>query len=224
KFPTCSTKFSTADLGKKENVVKASACYWDSGCSRHMTGNISYLSDYDEIDVKSAFLCGTIDEEVYVMQPLGFQDPEFPARIYKVEKAMGTIDNTHFIKRQRGDFILVQVYVDDIIFGSLNPQLCSEFDALMHEKFQMSAMASNDKEMELWVELKRMYKPDPEDQLWTLTQNYMHAPIKWKLYDLSGVYHIVTTARRKEMPLPEVCTAIEEKKKKLPVKDRWQLH
>nr|GFC29693.1 ribonuclease H-like domain, reverse transcriptase, RNA-dependent DNA polymerase [Tanacetum cinerariifolium] len=41
-----------------------------------------------EMDVKSAFLYGTIDEEVYMMQPLGFQDPEYPARFYKVEKAM----------------------------------------------------------------------------------------------------------------------------------------
>nr|GFB20321.1 retrovirus-related Pol polyprotein from transposon TNT 1-94 [Tanacetum cinerariifolium] len=97
------------------------------------------------MDVKSAFLYGTIDEEVYVMQPLGFQDLEFPAKVYKVEKAMyglhqaprawygtlskyllkngfqrGTIDQTLFIKRQRGDFILVQVFVDDIIFGSSN--------------------------------------------------------------------------------------------------------
>nr|GEY87688.1 putative ribonuclease H-like domain-containing protein [Tanacetum cinerariifolium] len=47
-----------------------------------------------------------------------------------------------FIRRQRGDFILVQVYVDDIIFGSSNPQLCKEFEALMHEKFQMSAMGT----------------------------------------------------------------------------------
>nr|GEV05790.1 hypothetical protein [Tanacetum cinerariifolium] len=52
----------------------------------------------------------------------------------------GTIDQTLFIRRQREDFILVQVYVDDIIFGSSNPQLCREFKALMHEKFQMSAM------------------------------------------------------------------------------------
>nr|GFD24215.1 hypothetical protein [Tanacetum cinerariifolium] len=43
--------------------------------------------------------------------------------------------------------------------------------------------------MELWVELKRMYEPDPEDQLWTLTQNYTHAPVEWKLYDLSRVHH-----------------------------------
>nr|GEW07443.1 hypothetical protein [Tanacetum cinerariifolium] len=41
-----------------------------------------------QMDVKSAFLYGTIDEEVYVMQPPRFQDPEFPARVYKVEKAM----------------------------------------------------------------------------------------------------------------------------------------
>nr|GEZ02573.1 hypothetical protein [Tanacetum cinerariifolium] len=52
----------------------------------------------------------------------------------------GTIDQTLFIRRHRGDFILVQVYVDDIIFGSSNPQLCREFEALMHEKFQMSDM------------------------------------------------------------------------------------
>nr|GEX80838.1 hypothetical protein [Tanacetum cinerariifolium] len=57
--------------------------------------------------------------------------------------------------------------------------------------------ATNDKEMELWVELKRMYEPDPEDQLWTLTQNFIHAPVEWKLYDLSGVQHV--TAKDKEI-------------------------
>nr|GEX24092.1 reverse transcriptase domain-containing protein [Tanacetum cinerariifolium] len=118
-----------------------------------------------QMDVKSAFLYGTIDEEVYVMQPPGFQDPAFPAKVYKVEKAMyglhqalrawygtlsnyllkngfqrGTINQTLFIRMQREEFILVQVYVDDIIFGLSNPQLCREFEALMHEKFQMSAM------------------------------------------------------------------------------------
>nr|GEY40688.1 hypothetical protein [Tanacetum cinerariifolium] len=47
------------------------------------------------------------------------------------------------------------------------------------------------------VELKRMYEPDPKDQLWTLTQNFMHAPVEWKLYDLSGVHHL--TAKDKEI-------------------------
>nr|GEU95038.1 putative ribonuclease H-like domain-containing protein [Tanacetum cinerariifolium] len=118
-----------------------------------------------QMDVKSAFLYVTIDEEVYVMQPFGFQDPEFPDRVYKVEKAMyglhqaprawygtlskylldngfqrGTIDQTLFIRKHKGEFFLVQVYVDDIIFGSSNLQLCREFEALMHDKFQMSAM------------------------------------------------------------------------------------
>nr|GFC90604.1 hypothetical protein [Tanacetum cinerariifolium] len=57
--------------------------------------------------------------------------------------------------------------------------------------------ATSDKDMELWVELKRMYEPDREDQLWTLTQNFVHAPVKWKLYDLSGVHHV--TAKDKEI-------------------------
>nr|GEW75959.1 reverse transcriptase domain-containing protein [Tanacetum cinerariifolium] len=107
-----------------------------------------------QMDVKSAFLYGTINEEVYVMQPPGFQDPEFPDIVYKVEKAMyglhqapraccvkrGTIDQTLFIKKHKGEFLLVQVYVDDIIFGSSNLQLCREFEALMHNKFRMSDM------------------------------------------------------------------------------------
>nr|GEW55494.1 hypothetical protein [Tanacetum cinerariifolium] len=93
-----------------------------------------------QMDVKSAFLYGTIDKKLYVMQPPGFQDLKFPAKVYKVEKVMYGLHQTLFIIRQRGDVILVQVYVDDIIFGSSNPHLCREFEALMHEKFQMSAM------------------------------------------------------------------------------------
>ncbi|GJS42651.1 putative ribonuclease H-like domain-containing protein [Tanacetum coccineum] len=55
---------------------------------------------------------------------LGFEDPEFPDRVYKV----------------KGDILLVQVYVDDIIFGSTKKSLCTEFEKLMHKKFQMSSM------------------------------------------------------------------------------------
>nr|GEY37129.1 hypothetical protein [Tanacetum cinerariifolium] len=51
--------------------------------------------------------------------------------------------------------------------------------------------ATSDKEMELWVDLKRLYEPDVEDQLWTHTQNIMHALVEWKLYDMCGVHHVI---------------------------------
>ncbi|GJT66836.1 putative ribonuclease H-like domain-containing protein [Tanacetum coccineum] len=104
-------------------------------------------------------------EEVYVCQPPGFEDPQFPDKVYKVEKALyglhqaprawyetlstyliengfrrGTIDKTLFIKKDKGDILLVQVYVDDIIFGSTKKSLCDEFEGLMHKRFQMSSM------------------------------------------------------------------------------------
>nr|GFD08663.1 putative ribonuclease H-like domain-containing protein [Tanacetum cinerariifolium] len=67
-----------------------------------------------------------------------------------------TIDQTLFIRKHRGDFILVQVYVDDIISGSSNPQLCREFEALMHEKFQMSAIG----ELNFFLGLQVLQKKD----------------------------------------------------------------
>ncbi|GJX37950.1 putative ribonuclease H-like domain-containing protein [Tanacetum coccineum] len=80
-----------------------------------------------------------IEEEVYVYQPPGFEDPEFPDRVYKVEKALY---GPHQALRAwvKGDILLVQVYVDDIIFGSTKKVLCTEFEKLMHKKFQMSSI------------------------------------------------------------------------------------
>nr|GEY61214.1 retrovirus-related Pol polyprotein from transposon TNT 1-94 [Tanacetum cinerariifolium] len=86
-----------------------------------------------QMDVKSAFLYGTIKEEVYVCQPPRFKDPDYPDK-------RGKIDQTLFIKKQNGDILLVQVYVDDIIFGSTYKDLCKAFEKLMKDKFQMSLM------------------------------------------------------------------------------------
>ncbi|GJS52372.1 retrovirus-related pol polyprotein from transposon TNT 1-94 [Tanacetum coccineum] len=73
-----------------------------------------------QMDVKSAFLYGKIEEEVYVCQPSRFEDLDFPDRVYKVEKEL-----------HKSDILLVQVYVDDIIFGSTKKELCNAFEKLM---------------------------------------------------------------------------------------------
>ncbi|GKG06287.1 putative ribonuclease H-like domain-containing protein [Tanacetum coccineum] len=92
-----------------------------------------------QIDVKSAFLYGTIYEEVYVSQPRSFVDPDHPTKVYKVVKALYEL---HQAPRawDKKDIMLVQVYVDDIIFGSTNKSWCDEFEALMKSRFQMSSM------------------------------------------------------------------------------------
>ncbi|GKD55396.1 putative ribonuclease H-like domain-containing protein, partial [Tanacetum coccineum] len=96
------------------------------------------------MDVKSAFLYGKIEEEVYVCQPPGFEDPNFPDRVYKVEKELYRLHQAprawYETLRDKCDILLVQVYVYDIIFGSTKKSLCTEFEKMMHKKFQMSSM------------------------------------------------------------------------------------
>nr|GEX49183.1 uncharacterized mitochondrial protein AtMg00810-like [Tanacetum cinerariifolium] len=69
--------------------------------SSHDDGSKPSSDDGKKMDVKSAFLYEKIEEEVYVCQPLGFEDPDFPDRVNKVQKALGKIDKTLFIKRHK---------------------------------------------------------------------------------------------------------------------------
>ncbi|GKC66112.1 retrovirus-related pol polyprotein from transposon TNT 1-94 [Tanacetum coccineum] len=117
------------------------------------------------MDVKTTFLYGPLKEEVYVNQPDGFVDPYHPDKVYRLKKALyglkqaprawydelsnflvskgfskGSIDPTLFITKHGEDILLVQIYVDDIIFGSTNPKLSKQFEKLMHSKFDMSMM------------------------------------------------------------------------------------
>ncbi|GJT67312.1 putative ribonuclease H-like domain-containing protein [Tanacetum coccineum] len=105
-----------------------------------------------QMDVKSAFLYGEIVEEVYVTQPKGFEDPHFPKHVYRVVKALYGLHQAP----RAWDIILVQVYVDDIIFGSTNKAWCDEFEVLMKGEFEMSAMG----ELTFFLGLQVKQKPD----------------------------------------------------------------
>ncbi|GJT93647.1 retrovirus-related pol polyprotein from transposon TNT 1-94, partial [Tanacetum coccineum] len=85
-----------------------------------------------QMDVKSVFLYGKIEEEVYVCQPPRFKDLDFPDRVYKVEKAL-----------YKGDLLLIKVYVDDIIFGSTKKEICISFEKLMHVKFLLKVKTAS---------------------------------------------------------------------------------
>ena len=116
-----------------------------------------------QIDVKTAFLNGLLKEDVYTVQPKGFIDPHFPNHVLYPKKALyglkqaprtwydrltqylvshrftrGKADQTLFIKKEDGELIIAQVYVDDIIFGSTKDELAHSFLKLMQVEFEMS--------------------------------------------------------------------------------------
>ncbi|GJY78574.1 retrovirus-related pol polyprotein from transposon TNT 1-94 [Tanacetum coccineum] len=130
---------------------------------------LAYACTHDfklyQMDVKSAFLNGFINEEVFVAQPPGFIDCEKPNHVFKLKKAlyglkqapkawydrlkaflvnhnytMGFVDNTLFTKKIKSHIIIVQIYVVDIIFGSTCQALCNDFSKIMHDEFEMSMM------------------------------------------------------------------------------------
>ncbi|KAK2410077.1 putative mitochondrial protein [Trifolium repens] len=116
-----------------------------------------------QMDVKSAFLNGYLQEEVYVEQPKGFVDPEHPNYVYKLKKALyglkqaprtwyerltqfleeqgyrkGGSDKTLFVKQEKGKFIIAQIYVDDIVFGGMSNAMVQHFVQQMQSEFEMS--------------------------------------------------------------------------------------
>jgi hypothetical protein len=130
---------------------------------------LAYATYHDfklyQMDVKSAFLNGPIKKEVYVEQPPGFEDSEYPNHVYKLSKALyglkqsprawyeclrdflitnslkvGKADPTLFTKTIAKDLFICQIYIDDIIFGSTNKSNCEEFSRIIIQKFEMSMM------------------------------------------------------------------------------------
>ncbi|GJS95301.1 putative ribonuclease H-like domain-containing protein [Tanacetum coccineum] len=134
------------DLPNGKRAIGTKWVYMNKKDERAIGLFLAYASFKDfvvyQMDVKSAFLYGNIEKEVCVYQPPGFEDLDFLDRVYKVGKGFsrGKIDKTLFIRRDKGDILLVQVYVDVIIFGSTKKSLCTEFEKMMHKKFQVSSM------------------------------------------------------------------------------------
>nr|GEZ87360.1 retrovirus-related Pol polyprotein from transposon TNT 1-94 [Tanacetum cinerariifolium] len=116
-----------------------------------------------QMDVKTAFLNDPLKEEVFVQHPDGFVDPDFPNHVYRLKKTLyglkqaprawydklssfltehhftkGIVDPTLFTRRHKDDILLVQIYVDDIIFGLTKPIFAKRFEKLMKDNFEMS--------------------------------------------------------------------------------------
>nr|GEX57223.1 retrovirus-related Pol polyprotein from transposon TNT 1-94 [Tanacetum cinerariifolium] len=159
---------------------------------------ISCSNDFKlyQMDVKSAFLNDLINEEVYVAQPLGFIDFQKSNYVYKHKKAlyglkqapkawydglksflikheylMGMADNTLFTKKSKSHLIIVQIYVDDIIFDSLSLNLCDDFGKIMHDEFEMSTMGELN--FLLGLQIKQM-----EDRIFFNQSKYINEMLK----------------------------------------------
>ncbi|GJR73997.1 retrovirus-related pol polyprotein from transposon TNT 1-94 [Tanacetum coccineum] len=147
--------------------------------------------------VKDAFFNGILREEVYISQPNGFVDPDNPNHVYRLKKALyglkqvprawydllssfllsqgfskGTVDPTLFISRKGKDILLVQIYVDDIIFASTTIELCDKFFEIMCSKFKMSMMGKISFFLGLQISQMEKYTLDEDTQGKTLIYNY----------------------------------------------------
>ena len=159
-----------------------------------------------QMDVKSAFLNGPLQELVYVKQPPGFENPNHPHHVYVLDKALyglkqaprawyehlreflvdrgfevGVIDPTLFTKKVNGELFICQLYVDDIIFGSTNRVFNDEFSKLMTDKFEMSMMG--ELKFFLGFEIKQL-----REGTFICQAKYIQEMInKFKLLGLNGV-------------------------------------
>ena len=134
-----------------------------------------------QMDVKSAFLNGFLNKEVFIEQPKGFQDPHFPDHVLRLKKALyglkqaprawydhlitylldhgfkrGQAERTLFVKRDEESLLVAQVYVDDIVFGSIIDHLAHEFLKEIKREFEMSVVGELNYFLGLQVKQRKM--------------------------------------------------------------------
>nr|GEY17483.1 copia protein [Tanacetum cinerariifolium] len=163
-----------------------------------------------QMDVKIAFMNSPLKEEVFVQQPDGFVDPDFLNHVYRLKKALygfkqasrawydklssfliehhftkGIVDPTLFTRRHEDDILLVQIYVDDIIFGSTKPVFAKRFEKLMKDNFKMSMIG------EIKFFLRLQIHQSPRDQTLPATfvcVRYQACPTEKHLKDVKRIF------------------------------------
>ncbi|GJS92692.1 retrovirus-related pol polyprotein from transposon TNT 1-94 [Tanacetum coccineum] len=189
-----------------------------------------------QIDVKTTFLNGILCEEVYVSQPDRFVDQDNPNHMYKLKKALyrlqqvprtwydllstfllslefskGTVDPTLFIRRQGKDILLVQIYIDDIIFASTTPELCDQYSKIMCPKiFKKYGMESSNPVDTLIVEKSKL---DEDTQGKSVNPTHYHRMVDTLMYltasrpDLS--FNVCVCARYQAKPTEKHLHAVK---------------
>ena len=181
-----------------------------------------------QMDVKSVFLNGLLQEEVFVKQPPCFENNVFPDQVYKLDKALyglkqaprawydrlskfllshgysrGKIDNTLFFKNKEKGLLIVQIYVDDIIFGATNKSLTKEFAILMSNEFEMSMMG----ELNYFLGLQIKQTPGGT---WIHQQKYVKELLKrFKMDDAKPIDTPIAPATK--LDLEGTSSAVEQK-------------
>ncbi|CAM8994049.1 unnamed protein product [Rhodiola kirilowii] len=167
-----------------------------------------------QMDVKTAFLNGYLKEEIFVEQPPGFEDPDRQDWVYVLDKAVyglkqaprawyerlseyllahgyerGKVDKTLFVLRTNKHLLIVQVYVDDIVFGSTSDELVKSFTKLMENEFEMSMVG--ELTFFLGIQVRQLENGTEISQ-----QKYLSEVVK--KYGLGGSKHVNTPSSLNE--------------------------
>ncbi|GJU71659.1 retrovirus-related pol polyprotein from transposon TNT 1-94 [Tanacetum coccineum] len=138
KYKTCLMAQASSEICLGINL-EPDEWIQDSGCTKHMTGNRKIFSIYKAYNRGNVIFGSNLSGNIIGKAPKAWYD-RFKAFLIKHEYNMGMVDNTLFTKKKGSNLIIVQIYVNDVIFGSTCEELCDDFAKIMHDEFEMSMM------------------------------------------------------------------------------------